>query len=101
MEGILTRLYEEVEEECGRQNKKWGPLVRNRIARSPVDGIAVVAEEFGESAQAVLQAAEDDSATQYTKAQLYQTRHELIQLAASTLQMIRCIDAGYYAGDGE
>lgn len=76
----------EVITECQRQNNKWGEQNHN-----PIEWFAILSEETGELAKEVV---ELHFANDYDKAfpHLVNYRKELIQVAAVSLQMLKCLD---------
>ena len=81
---ILTGVYDEVDDERGRQWKKWGES--NILRRDPHGAVSVLTEEVGEVAKATLER------------DYLQMRVELIQVAAVALEMINNYDHGLYSG---
>lgn len=81
---ILTGIWEEVDDELHRQERKHGD--KCMVRRSTHDAIAPLVEEVGEVAQAECDHYDGRTADNT------RVRKELVQLAACAIAMIRHID---------
>ena len=83
----FTGAEKSVREERERQNIKWG--VQNH---TPEWWLAILMEEVGELAQAILETHFDKNPEHLTKGGIVNIRKEAVQCAAVALAMIECID---------
>ena len=73
--------------ERSMQDEKWG--VQNH---SPEWWLAILMEEVGELAQAILETHFDKNPEHLTKGGVANIRHEAVQCAAVAMALIECID---------
>ena len=71
----------DIAQECNRQDEKWGA---NR-EHDPFIWLAILTEEVGELAQAILRSC-------FNEAEIQNVREEAIHVIAVTIQLVDCLD---------